>query len=161
MSPPPGNKGGAVSGAGPCALTEVHTRRSTMGRRPIHRAMQNRFRSLTNASSNRNGEAKAHEYLCRNTTGGQTRCGGVLELRNSYRAGRGIVLQQSEQTSLCQVRQKLAALRIQKLRRKLDSQTRAARTERASRASSCNNLDRDVHATSKASSHSTASPVRG
>src|SRR6266566_2676834 len=61
-SPPPGNKGGAVSGAGPCALaTEAPSSgrndRTTRANGP----MKYGFRILTNASSSSNGYAEAHQ----------------------------------------------------------------------------------------------------
>jgi hypothetical protein len=64
MSPPPGNRGGAVSGAGPCALaTEAQSSERNDKATRANRPMKYEFRVLTNISSSRNGYAEAHECI--------------------------------------------------------------------------------------------------
>src|SRR5438046_3490044 len=58
----PGNRGGAVSGAGPCAFAgAAQSSGRTTRNTPANRPTEYVFRIFTNASSGGNGYAEAHE----------------------------------------------------------------------------------------------------
>jgi|ERR1700740_1646254 len=71
MSPPPGNKGGAVSGAGLCALaTEVQSDRTNDRTTPANATMKYRFRILTNGPPMETDMPKHTTASNREPTGG-------------------------------------------------------------------------------------------
>ena len=159
MNPPPGNSGGAVSGAGPCALAvETQSKKTSANRRPFPYPI--RFRNLTSFSLQQRQRFQAHERVQPGTTGGQTRCEEAGKPGNRRWAGRGIALRRSEQRNPNQrIRPTLAQLRIERGKRTYRAQTRAAQKDRAWLAWSCSNPDHGDGATSNALNCSTASPV--
>lgn len=96
----------------------------------------------------------------RKPAGGLTRREEAVELERSGLAERGNVPQSCGQTPLTrELRESLAALRVQEESRKRHARKRSAQREHVPLACSCSNPCRDDLATSTAWNCSTASPV--
>jgi hypothetical protein len=159
MSPPPGNNGGAVSGAGPCPLAvDAQNKARSVSHRHLPHPIT--FRNLTKFSSSKRRQFQAHQSVSRETTGGQTRCEEVGEPMRRRLAGHGNAVRCCGQRKLSLgIRQMLASPRIRQGIRICHERMRAAQEQHASLAWSCNNPDHDDRATSNALPYSTASPV--
>ena len=152
MSPPPGNKGGAVSGAGPCPLA-VEARKNTRSDSHTHVL---HYPEISRVFPPAMGRFQAHQSISRETTGGQTRCEVVGS--RGIEEGRSVAMR-------CNAGQRRSGWEFPEAG--ITASTRgerkchrgeAAQKERASSAWSCNNPDHDDRATSKALNCNTASP---
>ena len=165
MSPPPGNNGGAVSGAGPCARV-VEAPSNTTNNSDAHspRPSRNIFRSLTASPPAKMGfPARTCTESRGEPTGGQTRCGEAWRLVSKELAERGIALQScGQKIPGYLIPQRVAQFRERRVKTKCLAETMADRKQRASRAWSCNTPDhddRDDRVKRTALNCSTASPV--
>ena len=160
MSPPPGNNGGAVSGAGPCPpAVEAQNNTTSASHRPL--SYPRRVpKSHEFFSSSKDNDSKHTNAYSRETTGGQTRCEEAGKPGSRRWAERGNGQRCCEQRNLGHgIPKMLPSLRIRRVRTIRHAQTKAAQKERASSAWSCSNPDHGGRAMSNASTCSTASPV--
>jgi len=161
MRPPPGNNGGAVSGAGPCPSTvEAQNSRASVSHAHVPLPRHVGLSNVTSFPPARWRNPGTQMPDSRETTGGQTRCGGAVRPVSGSRAGRGNGQRWCEQRNLSHRIPRIPpSLRIQRARKIRHAQTRAAQKERASLAWSCSNPDHGGRSQSNASTCSTASPV--
>jgi hypothetical protein len=159
MRPPPGNNGGAVSGAGPCPpAVETQNNTTSASHRPL--SYPTRFRNLTSFPLQQRHDSEHTNACSRETTGGQTRCGEAGRPGGRRWAERGNAQRCREQRNRGHGTPKmLPSLRGRRARTIRHAQMKAAQKERASLAWSYSNPDHGGRATSNASTCSTASPV--
>jgi len=159
INPPPGNSGGAVSGAGPCPLAvAAQNNKTSASRKPRLHPMD--LPNVTRFSSSKDNDSKHTNARSRETTGGQTRFEEARTPGSRRWAGRGIARRGCEPRNLSQrPRSTPAQARIRRGQRTRRDQAKAAQKSRASLAWSCSNPDPGDGATSNAPIYSTASPV--
>jgi hypothetical protein len=158
MSPPPGNNGGAVSGAGPCPPAVEAQNTTSASHRPLSYLI--RLRNLTSFPSSKDNDFEHTNACSRETTGGQPRCEEARKPGSRRWAERGNGQRCCEQGKLGhQIPKMLPSLRRRGARTIRHAQIKAAQKERASSAWSYSNPDHGGRAMSNASTCSTPSRV--
>jgi hypothetical protein len=159
MRPPPGNSGGAVSGAEPCPVAIEAQDNTRNARQTLSTGPNIAFLNLTNPSP---AETTPKHTNARSgkTTGRETRFEEVLKQTARREAAHANAsLRYARRPPIPAIRGRLVSLRAQRARMTRLAQRRAAQKESARLAFSCSNPDHGEHVTSNASNCSIASPV--
>jgi hypothetical protein len=158
MSAPPGKRGGAVSGAGPCALVSSAQNSATSNKDiRTNRSADDGFCAGTTFPPVQIAIPKHIKASSREPTGGQTRCEVVREQERKESAERGTVSQSRRQANLnSEIRRAVTISRVQEESRKGYTRKRDVQKERASLAWICSNPAHHGRVTSTALSCSTA-----
>ncbi len=160
MSPPPGNNGGAVSGARPCPVAVgAQNNRTSMDHTHIPQRKRVAFCNVTNFPPAKMTNPRHTNGWSRETAGGQTRCEEAEGPESGKWAERGCKLRYCEQRKLSLgVRRTPASPPLQP-GSGIGHAPKRVQKERASLAWSCSNPDHGGRATSNALTCSSSSPA--